>query len=98
MSFGKFDQIILAEHKTWSLQSLLHKYRQIAREFVFEVGKLKSSYVKEVLIEAYGDDIGFYERSEKNERKFVYYTKGGGNYVKATLSKFLWHYRWTIDS
>ena len=93
MFFRKVDQIILAEHETRSLQSLLHEYRQIAREFVFEVGKLKSSYVKEVLIKAYGDDIGFYERSEKSKRKFVYYTKGGSNYVKATLSKFLWHYR-----
>ena len=93
MFFRKVDQIILVEHKTRSLQSLLHEYRQIAREFVFQVGKLKSSYVKEVLIKAYGDDIGFYERSEKNKRQFVYYTKGGGNYVKATPSKFLWHYR-----
>ena len=43
---------------------------------------LKSSYVKELLIEKYGDDIGFHERQEKNESVFVYNTKGGVNHAQ----------------
>ena len=36
------------------------------------MGNLKSSYVKEVLIKEYEDDIGLHERPEKNKSKFVY--------------------------
>ena len=64
----KVDQIIFAEHKIQSLQSFLHEYRQIAKEYGFDVGKLKSSYVKELLIKEYGDGIGFHERPEKNKK------------------------------
>ena len=50
MFLKKIDQIIFAEYEIQSLQWLLHEYRQTAREDRFEVGKLKSSCVKEVLI------------------------------------------------
>ena len=52
------------------------------------MGKLKSSYVKEVLIKEYGDDIGFHETPEKNKSEFVNNTKGGSNYVKAVSNSF----------
>ena len=38
-----------------------------------------TSYVKEVLIKEYEDDIGLHERPEKNKSKFVYDIKCGGN-------------------
>ena len=88
MFFKKIDQVIFAEHEIRSLQSLLHEYRQIAREYGLDLGKLKSSYVKEVLINEYGDDIGFQERPEKNKSEFVYDTKGGGNYIEAAFNPF----------
>ena len=87
MFLKKVDHIIFAEHKIRSLQSL-HEYRQIAREFGFEVGKLKSSYVNEVLIKEYGDGIEFHERPEKNKSEFVYDTKGGSNYIEAAFDSF----------
>ena len=43
------------------------------------MGNLKSSYVKEVLIKEYEDDIGLHERPEKSKSKFVYDIKCGGN-------------------
>ena len=52
------------------------------------MGKLKSSYVKEVLIKEYGDDIGFHETPEKNKSEFVNNTKGGSNYIKAVSDSF----------
>ena len=42
--FKKVNQITFSEHEIWSFQSLLQKYKQIAREYRFDVGKLKSSY------------------------------------------------------
>ena len=72
MFFEKVDQIIFAEHEVRSLQLLLHQYRQIAIDYGFDLGKLKSSYVKEVLIKECGDHIRFHERPEKNKSEFVY--------------------------
>ena len=83
MFFKKVDQIIFTEHGIWSLQSLLYKYRQIGREYVFDALNMKKALIKE-----YGDDIGFHERSEKNKSEFVYDTKCGANYVEAALNSF----------
>ena len=44
MFFKKVNQTTFSEHEIWSFQSLLQKYKQIAREYRFDVGKLKSSY------------------------------------------------------
>ena len=62
MFFKKVNQITFSEHEIWSFQSLLQKYKQIAREYRFDVGKLKSSYGEKVLIKEYVDETGFYER------------------------------------
>ena len=43
MFFKKVDEIIFAAHEIRSLQSLLHEYRPIDREYGFGMGKLKSS-------------------------------------------------------
>ena len=52
------------------------------------MGNLKSSYVKEVLIKEYEDDIGLHERPEKNKSKFVYDIKCGGNLIEAAVDSF----------
>ena len=44
MFFKKVDQIIFAEHEIWSLQSLLQEYKQIVREYRFDMGNFKLSY------------------------------------------------------
>ena len=84
----RVEEIIFTEHEIRSLQSLLREYKQIAAEYGFPVGKVKSSYVKDVLIKEYGDGIGFHERNEKNKSELVYDTKGGGNYIEAALNPF----------
>ena len=50
MFLKKVDQIIFAEHEMNHFNHFCIEYRQIAREYGFDVGKLKSSYVKEVLL------------------------------------------------
>ena len=52
------------------------------------MGKLESSYVKEVLFKEYGDDVGFLERPEKSKREFVYGIKDGVNYMEAAFDSF----------
>ena len=84
----RVDEIIFTEHEIRSLQSLLREYKQIAAEYGFPVGKVKFSYVKDVLIKEYDDGIGFHERNEKNKSELVYNTKGGGNYIEAALNSF----------
>ena len=37
MLFKKVDQIVFADHKIPSLKSLLHEYKQIAREYGFDM-------------------------------------------------------------
>lgn len=44
--------------------------------------------MKEVLIKEYRDDIGFYERPEKNKSEFVCNTKDGGSYIEAAFDSF----------
>ena len=85
--FKRIDKIIFQEHEFRSLQSLLDEYRTVAMEYGFDVGRLKSSYVKEILSKEYGDRIGFHERG-KNISEFVYDTHGGGSYVNAAFNSF----------
>ena len=49
-----------------SLQSLVSDYKRIISEYRYVAGDVHSSYVKELLIEEYGETIGFKERSEMN--------------------------------
>ena len=52
------------------------------------MSKLKCSYVKEVLIKGYRDDVGLHQRAERNKNEFMYCTIGGGNYVEASFNSF----------
>ena len=51
---------------------------------------IKSSYLKDLLINEYQDTIGFKERSEMNKSVWVYDVGGGGNYIEAAHIIF-WH-------
>ena len=71
MFFKKVDQIVFTEHRIRSIQSLLHEYRQIGTEYVFDMVKFKFPHVKKALIKEYGDDIRFHERPGKSKSEFV---------------------------
>ena len=81
----KVDTIIFVEREIRSVQFLLDEYVHTAHEFGFLVGNVKSSYIKELLIQEYGEAIGFKSRSEKNRSDFVYDTRGGGDYIETTI-------------
>jgi len=50
------------------------------------VGDVKSSYLKELVINEYQDTTGFKERREMNKSEWVYDVRGGGNYIDAAVS------------
>ena len=47
---------------------------------------VKSSYVKEVLVNEFGDNIGFHSPLRKNQSAVVYDTSGSSSYIEAVIS------------
>ena len=56
--FRHVDSIIFTEREIRSLQSLLAEYKRIVGDYGYEVGDVKSSYVKGLLINEYQETIG----------------------------------------
>ena len=84
--FKHVDSVIFTEHEIRSVQSLLDDYKRIVGDYGYPVGNVKSSYVKDLLIEEYGDLIGFKERNEMNKSDWVYDVAGGGDYIQSAIS------------
>ena len=84
--FRHVDSIIFTEHEIRSLQSLLAEYKRIVGDYGYAVGDVKSSYLKDLLINEYQDTIGFKERCELNKSEWVYDVGGGGDYIDAAIS------------
>ena len=85
--FQYVDAVIFTEHEIRSLQSLLTDYKRIVGDYGYAVGDMKSSYLKDLLIDEYNEKIGFKERSEVNKSEWVYDVGAGGDYIEsATLS------------
>ncbi|MES9879868.1 MAG: hypothetical protein ABW185_03205, partial [Sedimenticola sp.] len=80
------DSVIFNEHEIRSLQSLLMDYKRIVSDYGYAVGDIKSSYLKDMLINEYQETIGFKERTEKNKSEWVYDVGGGGDYIEAAIS------------
>ena len=57
--FRKFDTLIFESHEIRTLQSLFDEDKQVSSEYGFKVGNIKTSYLKEMLLEEYGEGIGF---------------------------------------
>ncbi|KAJ4921707.1 hypothetical protein JOQ06_002007 [Pogonophryne albipinna] len=84
--FRHVDSIIFIEREIRSLQSLFAEYKPIAGDYGYEVGDVKSSYVKGLLINEYQETIGFKERNQMNMSQWVYDVGGGGDYIEAAIS------------
>ncbi|KAI9517797.1 hypothetical protein NQZ68_000966 [Dissostichus eleginoides] len=65
--------------------SLLAEYKRIVGDNGYEVGDVKSSYVKGLLINEY-QTKGFKERNQMNKSQWVYDVGGGGDYIEAAIS------------
>ena len=86
--FRHVDSVVFTEHEIRSLQSLLADYKRIVGDYMYgyAVGDVKSSYIKDLLINEYQETIGFKERSEMNKSEWVYDTRGGGDYIQSAIS------------
>lgn len=82
--FKHIDNVIFNEHEIRSLQALLADYKHIVGDYGYQVGDVKSSYLKKLLINEYQETIGFKERREINKSEWVYDVRGGGDYIDAT--------------
>ena len=84
--FGHVDKVLFQEREIRSLQSLLSDYKLIVGDYGYDVGNIKSSYLKEILVKEYGQSIGFKERPQKNHSDWVYDVAGGGTYIDAAIN------------
>ena len=51
----------------------------------------RTSYIKKILEDTFGDELGFHNRFQKNESTIVYDSKSGGTYREAAINS------WGID-
>lgn len=85
MFFKHVRQIVFEDHELRTLQSLLSDYKALLRNYGFDPSGKKSSNIKEMLQEEFGEKIGFHNRYRKNESALVYDTSAGGSYIEAAI-------------
>ena len=86
--FRHIDEVIFKQHEIRTLQSLLLEYKSIVSNHGYQVGYMKSSYLKEILVSEFKDDIGFQKRRAKNLSELVFDTRGGGDYIQYAVESF----------
>ena len=78
-------QVIFEDHEIRTLQGLLMDYKRITSNYGY-YSTVKSSFLKEILVKEFGDDIAFHDRSQKNASELVYDTRAAGSYLEAAMS------------
>ena len=68
-----------------TLIGLLLDYQNFMRNFGFDASAVKTSSIKQMLLDEFHDKIGFHDRYHKNKSTIVYNTSAGGNYVEAPI-------------
>ncbi len=79
-------QVIFDDHEIRTIQGLLRDYKSIVGAYGLPILGVKSSYVKEMLMQEFGAGIGFYVSPQKNQSEAVYDTSGSGSYIEAAIS------------
>jgi len=82
--FQHIQQVIFKDHEIRTLQGLLQDYIRITSNHG-HFSQVRSSYLKELLIKEFGEDIGFHERIQKNVSELVYDTRAAGSYIEFAL-------------
>lgn len=83
--FRHVDSVIFTEREIRSLRSLLTDYKRIIGDYGYVVGDVKSSYLKDILINEYKETIGFKGMPVMNKSELVYDVGGGGDYIEAAI-------------
>ena len=64
--------VIIELHEPRTLTSLLLDYQNITKNFGISIDNMKSSKVKELIQETFGEEIGFHESYHNNESTIVF--------------------------
>ena len=76
--FNHVRQAIFEKHEIRSVQSILQDYTRTTSNFGYE-SIVKSSYIKDILMKEFTNDIGFHKSSHKKNR-------GADSYLEAAMS------------
>ena len=68
-----------------TLSSLTNEYKRIRLDFGI-ASEVRSSTVKEMLSDEFGDKIGFHERFHKNKSMIVFNRENTGNYIESAIN------------
>ena len=83
--------VIFERNEPRTLQGLLLDYKHFLNNFGHETGVMKSSAVKDIIQNEFGNGIGFHARYLKNESTIVYDASQAGSYVESAI------YSWGIS-
>ena len=83
--FNHVRQVIFEDHELRTVQSLLQDYQRIISNHGHDT-KVKSSYVKGILMKEFEEDIGFHKRSPKKESEVIFDRTAAATYAEAALS------------
>ena len=70
--FEHVRNVIIELNEPRTLKSLLLDYQNITKNFGISIENMKTSKVKELIQETFGEEIGFHERYHKNESIIVF--------------------------
>ena len=71
-----------------TLQGLLLDYMNMFADFRASAGGVKSSWIKKLLQEEFGDKIGFHNRFQKVESTLVFDASQGGSFLEAAINSW----------
>lgn len=82
------ESVVFEEGELRTLKGLLEDFCNVLKNFGIDSSCKRTSTVKEMLQEKFGDRIGFHTRYRKNESTLVYDTSGGGGYIEAAINSW----------
>ena len=88
MFFQHVRSSVLQMHEPRTLQGLLQDSNDLMRNYGFDVSSIKTSRIKQLLKEQFGNKLGFHDSYRKNQSTIVYDTTAGGSYIEAAIN--LW--------
>ena len=83
-------ECVIKDKEPRTLKGLMNDYNKLLDNFNYPECE-RTSYIKKILEDAFGDELGFHSRFQKNESTIVYDSKSGGTYIEAAINS------WGID-
>eukprot|EP00794_Sanderia_malayensis_P008489 gene8489-9396_t len=88
--FEHVRECVIRDKEPRTLKGLMKDYNKLLDNFNYPECE-RTSYIKKILEDAFGDELGFHSRFQKNESTIVYDSKSGGTYIEAAINS------WGID-